>query len=454
MKSIRIIFWVFLIATHLAQGMYGIACTLFPLNRGPLSSSALNSIYYVSPIGSDENPGTIDEPWKTVSKASSVAEAGDTVIFRGGVFPGQLKPVNSGDPVNGWIIFKAYANEEPIIMDDAYWSRAINIDSVSFIEIVGLTAIAAGENGPGIGINEAHHIRIINCVVRDSATSGIATTYGVDYITIEGNKVFDNSKTGQVNGSGISIWYAGGMSTVNEPGYHVIIRGNVIYNNRNLTSDPTDGNGIILDNNDRGGTPELQNPKTLIANNIIFDNGGRCIHVLNSSNTDVLHNTCYHNIETEMISNNCNGEINLQRFYEYSSSININVFNNVVYGKGGTCNNGTEQAYAFQVSCSSFGCPQYDSDYNLWFNGQSAQLGLHDLIVDPQFIMPSLDPTIANFRLGSGSPAVDTGTDQFVEAVYTDFLGIHRPQGKGIDMGAYEYTFVLPHYLPLTILSE
>lgn len=397
--------------------------------------------YYVSPTGNDNNPGTISLPWRTPEKAGSTAQAGDTVIFRGGVYDGQLIPKNSGNPKDGWITFKAYPGEEPTIIDDAYYARPVYINRVNFIEINGLTTVVEGPNGGGIRIEEAHHIRILNCITRDNPLTGIVVLYGIDYLTIEGNRIFGNSTTSPWNASGIGIGVTGGPIYDNAPGYHIIIRNNLIYDNRNLTDTPTDGNGIILDNNDLGGTPDMQNPKTLIANNVIFHNGGRCIQLLNSSNTDIINNTCYHNVETQGIAENCNGEINLQRTYEYTSSINIQVYNNVAYGKGGTCNNGREQAYVFQVMCGN-GCPQFSSDYNLWYNGNVKHLGPHDIIADPIFMNPSLDPTMANFSLRPNSPAIDSGTDQFAQEVPKDYLGVPRPWGDGFDRGAYEYVYI------------
>ena len=419
----------------------------------PIIYESSTETYYVSPNGDDDNPGTINKPWKTPSKAGTIAAAGDSVIFRGGIYYGKLQPINSGNQSDGWITFKAYPGEEPIIIHEAYWSRAVYIDSVNFIEINGLTAVAAGSNGPGIGINNAHHVNIINCTARNSATSGIATTYGIDYLTIEGNHVYGNSEWGQYKGSGISIWNSGGPIYDDAPGYHIIIQNNYIYDNRNLMNNPTDGNGIILDNNDHGDTPEKQSPKTLVANNVIFDNGGRCIQALNSSNADIVNNTCYHNVETPFISNKCHGEIILRRSFSYSSAINLRVYNNIVYGKGGTCNNGEDQANVFQVMCGQSGCPQYTSDYNLWFNGAVAELGTHDIVADPDFRNPSLDPTIADFRLKESSPAINSGTDQFAQAVPADHLGISRPRGDGFDMGAYEYWIPKYNYLPFS-LSE
>jgi parallel beta-helix repeat protein len=273
-------------------------------------------------------------------------------------------------------------------------------------------------------------------VLRDNGGPGINTNYGIDYITIENNEIYGNANTNAYVGSAISLWNAGGPIYDQAPGYHYIIRNNIIYDNRNLQPYPTDGNGIIIDNNDRGETPDLRLAKTLIANNVIFHNGGRCIHVLNSSNVDVVNNTCYHNLETEKLAEGCNGEITLQRTYDYASSVNIRVYNNIAYGRGGTCWSGSKERPVFQV----FGAVQYEADYNLWYNGSLgwASPGPNDIFADPMYRNPSLDPAAADFTLMSTSPGIDSGTDQFAEAVPKDYLGRSRPQGEGFDRGAYE----------------
>ena len=47
--------------------------------------------YYVSPSGNDKDVGTIKKPFKTIMKALDVAEAGDNVYIRKGVYNEQLK---------------------------------------------------------------------------------------------------------------------------------------------------------------------------------------------------------------------------------------------------------------------------------------------------------------------------------------------------------------------------
>jgi hypothetical protein len=46
------------------------------------------STYYVSPGGSDMAAGTEGEPFRTIQRAASLVEAGDTVVVRAGRYEG------------------------------------------------------------------------------------------------------------------------------------------------------------------------------------------------------------------------------------------------------------------------------------------------------------------------------------------------------------------------------
>jgi len=52
--------------------------------------------YYVSPRGSDANPGTLNAPWRTVQKAADAAAVGDTVHLRKGIYKELVTLKNSG----------------------------------------------------------------------------------------------------------------------------------------------------------------------------------------------------------------------------------------------------------------------------------------------------------------------------------------------------------------------
>jgi hypothetical protein len=56
------------------------------LNVLASTRAAGSTSYYISPTGDDNNPGTIDAPFKTLLRAQDAASAGDVVYIRGGVY--------------------------------------------------------------------------------------------------------------------------------------------------------------------------------------------------------------------------------------------------------------------------------------------------------------------------------------------------------------------------------
>src|SRR5438094_938042 len=81
-------------------------------------------------------------------------------------------------------------------------------------------------------------------------------------------------------------------------GLHNLITNNMISGEVDCSTNHTDGDGIILDLSCRSGCGTLataNTPPVLIMNNLVYDNGGRCIAAFNVSNFYVINNTCYKN---------------------------------------------------------------------------------------------------------------------------------------------------------------
>ncbi|MEO8384009.1 MAG: choice-of-anchor Q domain-containing protein [Betaproteobacteria bacterium] len=77
--------------------------------------------------------------------------------------------------------------------------------------------------------------------------------------------------------------------------------------------------------------------------------------------------------------------------------------------------------------------------HNLWFGGKGAPIGRNSLAANPHFI--SVSPGAENLRLRKGSPAIDSGSIAAESLVKTDFDALlSRPQGRGYDIGAFEWT--------------
>ena len=89
-------------------------------------------------------------------------------------------------------------------------------------------------------------------------------------------------------------------------GYKIIIRNNTCYNNKTTipwinTENLSDGNGIIIDINNKpydGGvieTNEAYRARTLVQNNVCYNNGGSGIHAFEANHVDIVNNTAYKN---------------------------------------------------------------------------------------------------------------------------------------------------------------
>ena len=68
----------------------------------------LGTDYYVSPTGSDSNPGSLSNPFKTIQKAADNVEAGDVVNIMGGAYHEQVYLDNVDGSEGMPIIFKSY----------------------------------------------------------------------------------------------------------------------------------------------------------------------------------------------------------------------------------------------------------------------------------------------------------------------------------------------------------
>ena len=162
-----------------------------------LSSLTSAKTYYVATNGNNNNPGTISQPWLTWQKAFSTAQAGDTVFFRGGVYPisrtnGQGIGMDPRYPQLGGgydgtrenpICYFNYPGETPILDCQAAVTTAINnrgifIQTLDHTIFRGLTIRNVRQNfsntvAHGIEIYWSNNVHFINCTVHNIGGVGI-----------------------------------------------------------------------------------------------------------------------------------------------------------------------------------------------------------------------------------------------------------------------------------------
>ncbi|MGD8561516.1 MAG: right-handed parallel beta-helix repeat-containing protein [Desulfarculaceae bacterium] len=425
------------------------------------ASPAMAASYYVSPQGSDSNPGSASLPWASIQRGADVMGPGDVLYLRGGVYSEQVIPKNSGTPDN-YITFAAYAGEEVTIdgagLDLSDGQGLVQIIAKSFIRVEGLRLINAGpaSNACGIYIGGASHIEIVGNHTHNTTSSGIgvwdseqvriidnqvslACNGGEqEYITVAGTIGFE-IRGNLVHEGGDAIQGGEGIDAKDGSAHGVIAANHVYGLNRlgiyvdawdehtfdievsgNLVHDCA-GDGISLASEQGGLLEDIR-----VMNNIAYGNqflglslsaaGDAPSHPM--SGLYIINNTFYDNGRGQW-----GGGIDIENAEVSSVVIHNNIFS---------------ANLSFQVALEP-GVPleQVWIAYNLFdgFWGYDGEiLGTDFVLNDPWF----LDPSTGDFHLESYSPAVDAGYPLLAPGI--DFDGRARPWGRGWDLGALEYS--------------
>lgn len=101
--------------------------------------------YYVDqnhPSANDQNTGTIDQPWKTITKANQTLKAGDTVYIRAGTYNTYVAPASSGTS-GSRINYQNYGSETVTISGTPY---AVYLNGDSYITVKGINSTGCSRN--------------------------------------------------------------------------------------------------------------------------------------------------------------------------------------------------------------------------------------------------------------------------------------------------------------------
>ncbi|MGW1032604.1 sigma-70 family RNA polymerase sigma factor [Streptomyces antibioticus] len=409
--------------------------------------------YFVSPGGSDSNPGTsAGSPFRTLQKAADLVEPGDVVAVMNGTYTEPRKGSNvltvkrSGRP-GAPITFTAYPGHRPVLNPRTAWN-GISVYGASHIvienlEVKGNNAAlsladaerSSSKTDPTYNTNcisveknresgtYPHHVDITGNLVHGCAGGGISAIEA-DHVDIIGNHVHSNAWFTVYGTSGISVLTPRDTGGGDPRTYKIRITGNRVHDNETKVKWEgchcySDGNGIIVDTTK--GDPERGRPayngRVLVANNISYDNGGSGIHAYKSQHVDIVHNTAYLNGRSTRITTP------YANIFAHDST-DVRLLNNIAYGRPGQATNSTSR----NVNVTY--------DYNIYFGGKAPETkGPHDIVADPKFTAPGKSPD-ADFRLTKGSPAIGSATP--FPAMTTDFTGATR-KGGAPDRGAYGF---------------
>jgi hypothetical protein len=428
------------------------------------ASTATNCTLFASPSGSDSNSGTSSSAPKSFQGAANSTQPGSVVCLLGGTYnlSSSFYPSISGTP-SSWIVYKNY-DSTPV---NFVWTGAANASAMfyfgsgsfpsgpAYLEFQGLNLNGNGNAADGFFCRGSHHLRFLSNSISNTGGSGIASI-DCDYLSADHNLINHNGyiPSSAANPSWYSWTSAISFNSTqwfdNYSGFHNIISNNIITGEIDQSTNQTDGNGIILDLSSGSYDPSTANtPPALILNNVVYGNGGRCIVAYVVTNFWIVNNTCYNNDLDTSESNF--GSI------EPSDSHNGYIINNIAvaystghppYEQSGTVTSTLYYADLYFGASNNFSYSdpsQFIQANPLFLNPPSLGAGGYASALLPSLLSNALTLLPLSPAYGKGiDPSTLSGLPAAIVSdlkthIYTDINGKARPQGGGVDLGAYQH---------------
>ena len=404
--------------------------------------------YYVATTGSNSNPGTSAQPWRTLQHAVDTIAAGDTIVVRAGTYQGC------------WITLTGASNAVKTLKSDigatvtvqgAYPGLAnevMRISSggmpVSYWVIDGLAFSGSSHTNLCIELNNTANVTIRNCAFSQSCTYGVYA-YSCPSLLVDNSSFSSNSSCG--------------VCLVGSASDNVTIRNNTFTNgDQGIYAYGNDGEGDGLINNllitgnkcvnTYGGLYLDGVTDSTIANNLAYGTQGDGIWLHGYYGAACASNNLIYN-NTIVRAGTGNWCVRVSSASGKPAPTGNKIKNNILYCD--IAGLGSETLYAP-------GIPGFESDYNVVVDRFSADNGAtlvslatwrgygydaHSVLTsDPSSLFANYAG--ADYHLKSGSPAIDAGMT--VAQVTTDKDGAARPQGAAYDIGCYEMDPSGPKY--------
>lgn len=465
------------------------------------TTSNSGTVYYVSPDGNDSNPGTVDQPWKTVNYAAgenSAVKAGDTIMVQPGTYTELINLGKSGNGESGDITLKANGNVtllDPEPLNGSFGKGVIQSSGKSHWTIDGFHI--ENSSWAGIALRDASNMTLQNNHTSNTGASGIIVMPdhyfdgGEAEVTSKNIKVLNNTVEnanarwpgGQVDFStpdslgtqeSLSIWGVDGFEVAN----------NTVTGGKREGIDIKTGsrNGSVHDNYVSGSASLSGTYGGYRGGPALYIEGNRAA----SFNIDVYKNVVTGNV--------ADGIVVADEVPEIGDVSDIRVYDNVVSGNGlqgvnpgngiavtsnvrdveifnNTVDNNVQ---GLNIDGSGYVTGGYkptdivvrnnsftNSTYRNGLIEDAGNVTLESNVFSNKFeqmyeggtgidnmnasnntkvqSVGFVNPSGNDFHLGSASPAIDTGFSAIGQYDQYDKDSVQRPQGAGTDIGAYEH---------------
>jgi hypothetical protein len=412
--------------------------------------------YYVATNGNDGADGlSLNTPLRTIEQALSRLQPGDTIAVRGGTYvPARAQIyVSRGGNASAWNKITAY-NKEPVVIDASGKTDGLVFDvNAPYWIVTGLEI----KNAPEYAIKvDAPNVRIVGNNLHHTGADVVKAVLTASNIVIYGNEIHHSapgvSPSSYPNAQGVDM-VANDNARVaynyvhDIPSIGIYIKGgahNAVFENNRVEN--VAGRGLMLGQSTGVAymnEPPYESYNGIIRNNIVVNSGEACLATASSYNVKIYNNSCFNaatsNHAAIFVSNESEGQ---------QPGTNIEIKNNII----GVASSGRPAIKIGPNAMTNYGTLHIDRNVYWTPNGAGAltftieDRGLYNvpfatwksatgqdatsLTVDPKYT----DTT--KLTIATDSPAIDAGVA--ATFVTSDYRGAVRPQGAGIDIGAYE----------------
>ncbi len=447
-------------------------------------------ILWVAPNGSDGASATETAPLRTVSRALELVRPGEAIYLKSGTYSERLKLEEKGGSSSAMLTLRAAPDAKPVIKPSGSGSAMVDVRG-AYWSIEGLTLDAAGSASFAVlfrGVGSHHGVLRGSTLKNGTAGAGVNVCERASDILIEQNAISNFNRGGDDShgvivqttarnvvvrgndihhnsGDGVQCIGPEGGATISGTPFdnllvednelhenrengvdvktctRVTLRGNIIWGHK--TSSTSRGEGVVVHlsakdvtlednvfyNNGRaisiGGVRQGAPPTNIVIRRNLVRDGlgggeeGSGIRVDTTSNVKVHHNTVW----------NMPGPCLTFGHGDTGASASLDVRNNVFSGCGVAVRGGPGRTgavvdanlYYRSSGAAVFRLNGVDMGFSQWrsqsgFDGRSQEKAPGFLNIDT-----------GDFRLGSGSPALNAGLS----------LGLSWC-GPGPDQGAFE----------------
>jgi hypothetical protein len=487
---------------RLTEGMFWVLLIVSAV-VGPVMK-ARAATYYVSPTGSDSNPGTPSQPWATPGYGSRQLQPGDALIILGGRYVIQdaegltdvISPP-SGAP-GAWITIKGEAGNRPVLAGRNNTMAAVDLnDGRSYLRLenleithdntvpapqlyfrTGVTIAGARSyhivlkdlyihhlDDAALNIQEVDYLQVLNCRFEYCANGGIISpapiSQGNANVLIKGSRL-----------AYMGRYYQGGdLSPFDRPDGLGLERGQGPIEIVDTVAEHNLGDGLdcktnntymhnCIAANNYGNGIKLWGDKSKLENCLVYGSGdggwspweGIVVRPERPEGKvfsfELVNVTVHDNPEHVTYMFQANYDVADPIIITMRNCIFANGHGNVYFGPSVTVN----------LENNLFWRPGHEEQVEA--NGtaytgaqiEAGALGPGNVCREPKFVRPAWGRA-GDYHLAGGSPGIDQGTATGAPAVDLEYR--KRPLGKAFDMGAYEFNpgATVPAIFPFLLLN-